>query len=88
MIFINGLESAIIPQGKRKKRHSVAFPLAIPIRLLPQPTEYPSPAVRACVSCAMHKGAGVCRRMCSTRIGIVPNAQFSNHKRPRVQQKK
>lgn len=48
MIFYKRLIFSRNPVGQEKKRNSVAFPLAIPIRLPKQPTEYPSPAVRAC----------------------------------------
>lgn len=58
MIFYKWLFISHNPVGKRKKRNSVAFPLAIPIRLPKQPTEYPSPAVRACESCAHAQGGG------------------------------
>lgn len=58
MIFYKRLIFSRNPVGQEEKRNSVAFPLAIPIRLPKQPTEYPSPAVRAGVSCANAQGGG------------------------------
>lgn len=58
MFFNKRLIFSRNPVGQEEKRNFVAFPLAIPIRLPKQPTEYPSPAVRAGVSCANAQGGG------------------------------
>ena len=58
MIFDKRLIFSRNPVGQEEKTQLCGVSLAIPIRLPKQPTEYPSPAVRAGVSCANAQGGG------------------------------
>ena len=58
MIFYIRLIFSRNPVGQEEKTQLCGVSSCYSYRLPKQPTEYPSPAVRACVSCANAQGGG------------------------------